>query len=228
MNSAPAKKYRGALFDLDGTLVDNYAAVHSCLAEVFAEFGIVAPGYDKVYRSVGGSILITIKRVMDGKLSDELAEAIGNRYMELFPRHIYNGLKPMPFARGILESLDSAGVKLACFTNKQQPAAEDILKRLGMYGFFDVVAGTTLLSARKPEARFTISALESLGLGAGECVGIGDSPYDYSAARSVSMDSAIVATGADSFESLKERCPSAIGIFKDLKELAGVVFGITL
>ena len=37
---ATLKKYRAVLFDLDGTLVDNYTAIHSTVISVFEEFGI--------------------------------------------------------------------------------------------------------------------------------------------------------------------------------------------
>ncbi len=228
MNKETSKKYMGALFDLDGTLVDNYTAVHACLCATFSEFNLPKPTFEKVYRSVGGSILITIKRVMDGTLDDQLAENIGHRYMELFPQFTYVGLKLLPFAKEILKELSARGVKIACFTNKQQSAADDILKYLEIYNLFDVVSGTTLLSARKPEARYTLSTLEKLGLDASQCVGIGDSPFDYLAAKAVDMDSAIVATGADSAESLAQNCADIVGIYANMKELAKGVFGISL
>lgn len=228
MNAVPRKEYKGVLFDLDGTLVDNYTAVHACIAEVFLESGLEPPSYNAVYLALGGSILVTIKRLLADSVSDARAVALGARYAELFPRHIYEGLKPMPFAREILGALRSKGVKLACFTNKHQSAAEDVLKYLNMFEFFNVVSGTSLLSARKPEVRFTFATLEKLGLGAAECLGIGDSLYDYRAARCAEMDCALVATGADSSVSLEELCPAAVGIFPGLKELAKSVFGISL
>ena len=30
-------KYKAVLFDLDGTLIGNYVAIHKCLCEAFAE-----------------------------------------------------------------------------------------------------------------------------------------------------------------------------------------------
>lgn len=46
--------YKAALFDLDGTLVDNYNAIHSTLAESFSLYGIPEPSYDEVFKTVGG------------------------------------------------------------------------------------------------------------------------------------------------------------------------------
>ena len=222
------KKYKGVLFDLDGTLVDNYTAIHSCLSATFAESGIPAPTYDKVIHSVGGSILITVKKVLAGSGDEERAEALAARYLELFPKYVFEGLSIIPYAADILSALKTRGLRLACFTNKQRAGAMDVLGKLGLSEYLDAIVATSLNSPRKPEPEFTRMGIAALGLSAGEVVGIGDSLYDYKAALAGGIDSAIVATGADSRESLAAECPLSIGVYSDLKELAPKVFGITL
>ena len=127
-----------------------------------------------------------------------------------------------------MSALKSRGVKVACFTNKQQEGADAILEKLGLIGSLDAVIGTALHSPRKPDPEFTKKALSILNVEAGECVGIGDSPYDYRAARSVGVDSALVATGSDSMESLAKNCPESLGVFENLAKLSESVFGIAL
>ena len=134
----------------------------------------------------------------------------------------------MPYAREILKALRSRGFKLACFTNKQQDGAETILKSLNMADDLDAIIGTSLKSPRKPSKEFSQAALDRLCVSAGECVGVGDSKYDYMAAEAVSMPSAIVATGADSKEWLAENCPNSLGVFKNLKDLSAAVFDVAL
>ena len=220
------KSYKAVLFDLDGTLISNYVAIHKCLAESFSEFGIAAPDYDTVLHTVGGSILITIKKLLKPHGKERLADKIAARYLELFPHYIFDGLSKMPYATEFLEALKRDGVKLACFTNKQQDGAEPILERTDLARHLDAVIGTSLHSPRKPDREFTEFALETLGVSAGETLGIGDSPYDYKAARVCGVDSALVATGGDSREFLSRECPEAIGVFSDFKDLAKSVFGI--
>lgn len=58
------REFKAALFDLDGTLVDNYAAIHKCLEISFKKFGVEAPSFGDVYKAVGGSILITIQKLL--------------------------------------------------------------------------------------------------------------------------------------------------------------------
>ena len=198
------REFKAALFDLDGTLVDNYAAIHKCLEISFKKFGVEAPSFGDVYKAVGGSILITIQKLLPEQ-KQSLADCIGSHYLKIFPDYLFYGLEPMPYARDILKALRARGFKLACFTNKQQDGAETILKSLDM-----------------------AAALDRLCVSADECVGVGDSKYDYMAAEAVGMPSAIVATGADSRPWLAENCPNSLGVFENLKDLSAAVFDIAL
>ena len=110
----------------------------------------------------------------------------------------------------------------------QQDGAEPILERVGLDKHLDAVIGTTLHSPRKPERAFTESALAILGTAPEETLGVGDSPYDYKAARVCGLDSALVATGGDSSEFLSRECPETVGVFRDFRELAKTVFDIDL
>ena len=223
-----SEKYTSALFDLDGTLVSNYTAIHHCLCACFEEFGVPKPDYDLVVRTVGGSILITIKKLLTLHGKEHLADEIGKMYIPLFPKYIFDGLKPMPYAEDFLRVLCERKMKLVCFTNKQQDGAEKILQHLGLDKYLDEIIGTTLHSPRKPEREITAYALEKLGVSADETIGIGDSPYDYKAARVCDVDSALVATGGDSADFLSKQCPDTIGVFADFRELAKKVFDIEL
>ena len=166
--------------------------------------------------------------LVNARTGEEKADAVAKRYLELFPRHIFDGLSTMPYAGELLAELKRRGFKLACFTNKQQDGAEPILERTKLLPYLDAVIGTTLHSPRKPEKAFTESALKILGVSAAETLGIGDSPYDYMAARVCGLDSALVATGGDSSDFLKAECPESVGVFSDFRELAESVFGIAL
>lgn len=213
---------------MDGTLVNNYTAIYNTTAEAFAEFGIQAPDYEKIFRTVGGSILITMQKLLAGSGREELAEKLAARYLEIYPAHTFDGLEMMPHADKILAALKSRGLKLACFTNKQHKGAEEILNKLGLSKYLDAIIATSLHSPRKPDREFTEHALKTLSLEASETVGIGDSPYDYKAARVCNVASALVATGGDPAADLREKCPEAIGVYDGFRELALGVFDIAL
>ncbi len=207
------RKIETVFFDLDGTLVDNYEAITRCIAASLEPMGITPPTLEKVKRTVGGSILITFEKLI-GK--DSALQA-AKTYMEHIEEYELVGLKEMPHAREILQGLKSRGIKTALFTNKSQKSAEHIIEFLDLGHFFDRIIGTSLNGARKPEKEFTLLALEKMKSDFETSAVVGDSPYDYKAAKACALTPILVATGGNSFESLEILCPDA-NIFKNLRE----------
>ncbi|MBO6103432.1 MAG: HAD family hydrolase [Opitutales bacterium] len=207
-------------FDLDGTLADNYDAITLCIAESVKPFGIKPFSRETVVRSVGGSILNTLKKLA----GVEIAELAAPIYAENISRFEMRGLKSMPYSLEILESLFSRGIAAACLTNKAQDSAERICRRLGFSKYLRGVVGTQLRGPRKPEKRFIDSALKLFGANPKTSAIVGDSPYDYKTAVAGGLMPLLVATGGDSADSLKLSCPEA-EIFRSLKEAETFILG---
>ncbi len=225
MSKIEGEKISAVLFDLDGTLVNNYEGIYSCLNETFDKFSIPRRSYQEVVSCVGGSILLTIKKLLGDvpNLND-----IGQYYAERFNDHALIGLKPLPYVAEILSALKERGKKIGLLTNKAQDASEIILKHLGFARYFDSICGTTLHSVRKPDVEFTQRALDELGAAAGESLMVGDSQYDYKTAKNISMYSAMVATGATDIDTLRDIAPDALGVFPSMKELAKGVWNMDI
>lgn len=216
-------KFETVFFDLDGTLVDNYEAITKCISVVLEPMGITPPNLEKVKQTVGGSILITFEKLI-GK---DLAPIAAKTYMQHIEKYEFFGLKEMPYARNILQNLKSRNLKIALFTNKSQNSAKNIIEFLKLNQFFDGIIATTLNGARKPDKEFTQFALEKMNANPKTSAIIGDSPYDYNAAKIYNLTPILVATGGDSFESLKSQCPDA-NIFKNLQEAEEFIRRATL
>lgn len=207
-------RFKFVYFDLDGTLADNYDAITSCIASSIAPLGYAPFSREKVKQVVGGSILLTLQKLIgerDAKIAVE-------NYVKFLPEHEFVGLKKLDYSNEILRNLKSQGVKLACLTNKSQTSALNICKHLGFYEDLDFVIGTTLYGSRKPEPAFIKIALEKMEATPHESAIVGDSIYDYKTALAGGLTPIIVATGGNSFEELTELCPQA-KVFRSLKEV---------
>ena len=218
--------FKGVLFDLDGTLVDNYSAIHITTCEAFKKFGIPAPTRDTIVKTVGGSILITMQRLLANTEFSDIYADVADVYMGLFPNYVFYDLRLMPFAKELLKALKEKGLKLACFTNKQQEGADAILEKLGLLKCLDCVVATTLHSPRKPDKVYTEYALNKIGLTSPETLVVGDSPFDYKAAKVCDVACALVATGGDEKQFLVEQCPDAVGVFDNLALLSEKIFDV--
>ncbi len=219
-----ASEKKLVLFDLDGTLVDNFRAIYNCTCYSTKKLGLPQPAYEDVVGAVGGSILVTMSKLFDEKY----AESIAKIYLDNFYQYIYDGLTLMPYTIELLRYLRQNHYKIALFTNKEELAAKEILNRLGIFPYFNSITGTTLYSARKPDVEFTRNALEKLSIAPSDALIVGDSLYDYNSSVNAGVDCLLVGTGTVSKEVLEEKAVQAKGIYSDFKELAKDYFSTDL
>ncbi|MEO0510265.1 MAG: HAD family hydrolase [Verrucomicrobiota bacterium] len=212
------------LFDLDGTLIDHFSAIHRGVVYAQRELGLPESDYPTVRSTVGGSVPITL-----GKLCGiEHVDAAEPIFKKHFAEIMYDDVEALPGSAELLKQLKFKGYKLAVFTNKYEVHAEAILKHLGLTGHLDDVIGTGHgHGLRKPDPRFTMEALERMDCASDEAIMIGDSPYDYAAAEAGCLPCYLVATGSHSIAKLHEET-NATGIYHDLIELGHELFRISL
>jgi phosphoglycolate phosphatase len=217
-------RFKVVFFDLDGTLVDNFFAVHECCNLVERDMGLPLTDYSKVRATVGGSIVLTMQRLVGRGKSGEAV----NLYRRYFAEHWADGLFAMPGAVELLKNLKKIGVKSAVLTNKNEVFSRKIVERVGMTPFLCDVIGTSEAMAakliRKPYPEFTCLALGRMNATAEESLMVGDSPFDAEAAINVGMAAHLVATGSHSVDELAVL--KVEGVHKNLEELGAVVFGL--
>ncbi len=208
------------LFDLDGTLVDNFTAIHRCYAEVAVELGFAPKSYEEVRAAVGGSISVTMRKLLPESVADRAAEL----YRQKFPAVMHEGLFVYEGVERLVRNLHSRGYKVAVFTNKEITVTRRLLEHLGFDHFFHGVIGTGDTPWRKPQPEFTRHALEVLGSSPSRTIMVGDSPFDIAAARNGGLRAVhCVTTGSHSAEQLAHDKPD--GIHAGMDELGRAVFG---
>ena len=210
-------------FDLDGTLVDNFEAVHKCCNLAQAQLGLPLTDYATLRAAVGGSIVLTMRLLVGEEFAPEAVALYGGYFL----KHWSFGLTAMPGALWLLAELKKAGISSAVLTNKDEARSKDIVNSLGMGGLLDAVVGTSDEDAargwRKPAPDFTRCALERFGHGAKVTIMVGDSPFDAEAADGVGMRAHLVATGSHTAPELEKL--HAAGVHADLYALGRAVFG---
>jgi phosphoglycolate phosphatase len=208
------------LFDLDGTLIDHFSAIHRAVAYAQQKLGLPDSDYDTVRATVGGSVPITL-----GKLcGKEHVEAAIPHFRERFAEIMYEDVEIIPGSDWLLQKLKTKGYKLGVFTNKYETHSKAILEHLGLAQYLDAIIGTGHGHGyRKPDPRFTMEALERMNCSSDEAVMVGDSPYDYAAAQAGCLPCYLVATGSHTAEQLAKET-DASGIYENLRELGEKVF----
>lgn len=211
------------LFDLDGTLIDHFTAIHKSVAHAQRTLGLPESDYATVRATVGGSVPITLAKLCG---TENVADA-EPLFRDYFARIIFDDVFILPGADWLLGTLKERGARLAVFTNKYAADSRAVLAHLGLDPWLDVIIGTGDPDCpyRKPDPRFTAYALEKLDCASEEALMIGDSPYDLAAAEAGCLACHLVATGSHSMEQLSEQLDES-HLHPDLYALAERVFGL--
>ena len=213
---------RAILFDLDGTLIDQFTAIHRAYARAMIKLGLEPADYATVRSVVGGSADVTMTRLVGPELAPKGLEI----YPPIFEEEMLNGLDAMPGALEVLRALREMGERMAVFTNKVGPHARAACDHLGLTPLVDLVVGVKDTPWRKPDPEFTHHVLDQLEATAGESLLVGDSPFDFVSADKVGMDCRLVTTGTHTIEELSEL--GALSIHEDLFDLAREAWGLDL
>lgn len=207
------KHFDTIFFDLDGTLIDHFRAIYRSYVHVQETLGLPVSDYHTVLRSVGGSIPVTLGRLLGADLVDEALPLWRAHFAETMLEEV----DPLPGVERGLRALAGAGYAMAVFTNKDGPAARAVIKHLGWADFFTSVAGAMDTPWRKPQIDFTLWMMRETEARAETTLMVGDSPFDVEAGKIVGMRMYGVATGSHTAAELD--AAGADAVFASFEEL---------
>lgn len=211
-------RYPFVVFDLDGTLVDSYAALTDAINYMLDEAGAKALSEDELKRYVGDGVQKLLERAFRGAPVPPNAHAnFEARYDAVCcaQSHLLDHVE------ATLSTLHDAGVAMSVCTNKPTSFSAKILEHLGVARYFASIVGPDLAGARKPDARHLIFALDAMNGNLNDALLVGDMPIDVAAARNAAIDVAVIATGSSSRDELSASKPDYL--LDDFRELVSVV-----
>ena len=203
-------RFRTVLFDLDGTLIDHFSAIHRCHAYAMRRLGLREPTLAEVRAAVGGGLDEAIAKLAG---RDKVAAALP-LFLEHWNATNLDDVTLLAGALDLLEQLNDANVRCGVLTNKRGGAARQVCTHLGLDSLVAGVFGAGDTPWIKPDVRFMDHALHALGGTAATSALVGDSPYDLAAAKNAGIAFIGVTTGTHSADEL--RADGATEIFADL------------
>jgi len=181
------KPIRGAIIDLDGTILDTVPDFHVAINRMREELGLGPIAPELIARLVGKGSENLIRNVLALDCDAEGVEQRFAQAMASYQRHYiaingdYSTMYP-DVAQG-LATLREMGLSLACVTNKPMAFARPLLEKKGLSQYFDVLYGGDSFERKKPDPMPLLGACASFALPPAEVVAIGDSSNDAEAAR---------------------------------------------
>jgi phosphoglycolate phosphatase len=202
------------LFDLDGTLIDHFGAIHRCHAHAMRQIGLTEPTLAQTRAAVGGGLDEAIAKLA----GQENVAALLPHFLSHWQATHLDDVIALPGALEILQSLTRAGTPCAVLTNKRGYAAREVCDHLKLTPLLRGVFGVGDTPWLKPDPAFTRHALEKLSATAATTLLVGDSPFDVETARNAGLGFIAVTTGTHSAAEL--RAAGAERVCADLDEVA--------
>jgi len=210
-------KPRAVVFDLDGTLIDGYDAIHDALGYAMTGLGLPVPGRASVREMVGHGLESLLEQAAGTELAAEGVRLFRARYPEV----AVSGSRLLPGVEAALMRLEAAGFALALASNKPPRFSRMILEAKGIASCFAAIAGPDDAHPPKPDPAMLRSLLSAMGAGAAETVCVGDMEVDVAFARAGGCRAIVLPTGSRSEEYLREA--GADAMIASLDELPGVL-----
>jgi len=196
-------RYRAVLFDLDGTLVDSYAALTEAVNYARRRHGLNELAADAIREFVGDGLERLLERAFDGDVPPSATGDFETRYGEI----CCASSRVLADVESTLEELSHCGVAMAVCTNKPTAFSRKILEFLNLAPFFCAIVGPDVAGARKPEAQHVLLTLEATHCAPSEALFVGDMPVDIEAAHNSGIAAAVIATGSSTSSALRAAGP---------------------
>ena len=197
---------RAILFDLDGTLIDQFEAIYKAFSQVIEEMGFLKPNFETVKKAVGGASEATMTKLIGKKYAVEAVQ----RLRPIFEKEMLNGLKALPGSIEILRFCKNNNIRTAVLTNKHGPHARTACEYLNFVPPLEFVLGANDTKWKKPDPELTLLAIDRIKSTKKETIYIGDSPYDYNTAQNAGIPCSLVSTGTHSKLELEKLCECPI------------------
>lgn len=186
-------KLEAVLLDLDGTLLDTVEDIAAALNRALGEQQLSPLAVVQVRDLIGRGVPMLIERTI-ARLGVTVAASRRASLLERFYVH-YGRLHSLgessasiyPGAIDGLARLHALGLRLAVVTNKPRHFAVELLSRLGLNKWIDVVVGGDSCDRRKPDPQPLHFACAVLQVQPTHALMVGDSVTDVLAARAAGL-----------------------------------------
>jgi HAD superfamily hydrolase (TIGR01509 family) len=186
--------YKLVIFDFDGTIVDSLPGIIDRIRSIAQEYHLPAALLQEWIEMVGIPLRFQLEKIFpeqDNSFRDQVKE----RYLAVYDANLLDTTPLFPDALQTLNTLRSAGVKMAIVSTKRSIQIKRVIEHLNLRDYFDLIVGAQEVQNCKPDPEGTLICLEKLSVKEKESVVVGDSTYDIEMAQNAGVDAIGVSTG---------------------------------
>lgn len=180
-------KFKGIIFDLDGTLVNSLEDIADAMNSVLTTHNYPTHSYESYQYFIGSGLRNLVSKALPEPLNDD--KNIDLYYQLMIAAYSTNCTHKTKAYDGITELLEyliSKNIKLSVFSNKSDELTKKITADL-FPNIFDPIVGLRIEALKKPNPSEAIAISTSLGLKTEEIIFVGDSGIDMQTATNANM-----------------------------------------
>jgi phosphoglycolate phosphatase len=180
-------KFKGIIFDLDGTLVNSIEDIADSMNTVLHANNYPTHSYEAYKYFIGSGIRnLAGKALPDTHNDEKLINSTFNSMMEVYRDNCINKTKPYD---GIIEMLDELlflDLKLSVLSNKSDEFTKKITHSL-FPNYFEYVEGLSIETNKKPNPYGALEISKDLGIDPKDIIYVGDTGIDMQTANNANM-----------------------------------------
>ena len=127
----------------------------------------------------------------DEKIQNEMTD----EFISFYGKNILHDSTLINGVKEFLKWCKNQNISMAVCTNKQEYLSNDLLKKIGIYDFFEYVAGSDTFDYCKPDPRHLTNVVEILDGDIKKTIMIGDSETDANAAKAAEIPVILLENG---------------------------------
>lgn len=206
---------RGAILDVDGTLILSNDAHAQAWVEAFAAYGYDVP-FEKVRPLIGMGGDRVIPKMVPG-LNDEEGDgkAISERRKQLIIERFGPTLAPTKGARELVSRMKQEGLRLIVASSSTPEELSVLLKSAQVDDLLEEMTEPDDVETSKPSPDIVEAALKQLEMEPSEVVMLADTPYDIKAASDRGVG--VIAVRCGGFDD--SQLAGALAIYDDPADL---------
>lgn len=208
-------RIKGAIFDMDGTLIDTEKLYVRFWKQSAADFGYTMT--DEIVFGIRSLARKFAEKKLKGILGEDFPYVdVREHRTELLDAYIEeHGIELKNGARELLEYLRKKEIRIAVATATARAKTEKYLEKIGIAEYFDAIACGDMVENGKPEPDIYLLAAKELGLSPKDCAAFEDSPNGVRSACSAGCRTIMI---PDLSQPDKELLPILSGVYSSLSE----------
>ena len=184
------------LFDLDGTIVNTAPDLMSAHNHVMKKFGHAEKKLSEIKSLAGRGAWVMMQRSFKEEIKDEkIKKEMTREFIDFYAKNIDRDSRPINGVTEFLEWAKNKKISMAVCTNKTEHLAVDLLKKIGIYDYFEYVAGYNTFDYCKPDPRHLTTVIEILDGDLKKSIMIGDSETDANSAKAADIPMILLEDG---------------------------------